>query len=249
MQMATAACRDGSDQAVESGRYEASLICLLLLMAADTAFVAIHLVHKHSTLLANDLYSLSKDGGYAEVFQYVKIYWIVIMLFALWSRTRERVYPAWMLLYGYLLCDDALQIHERVGGAIARSWGYGDAFSLEAKDFGELTLSAAFGVAFLALISMTYLRSTHAARNASKDLALLFGILVFFGVGVDMLHTAVEVPYVKPLLGVLEDGGEMFAVSVVCWYVLKLLERRGAAAAWLWQTGLRVVSARQLKPG
>jgi hypothetical protein len=249
MQLATATCHDGSERAVQSGLLYGASFILLLLIAADTAFVVVHLVHKHSTLLASDLYSLSKDGGYAEIFQYVKLYWIVIMLFALWSRTREPVYTAWMLLYAYLLCDDALQIHERVGGAIARSWGYGDAFSLEGKDFGELTLSAAFGLVFLGLISMTYLRSTQVARDASKDLALLFAILVFFGVGMDVLHTAVEVPSVKQLLGVLEDGGEMFTVSVVCWYVLKFLERRGAATTWLWQTGLRLVSARRLKPG
>jgi hypothetical protein len=210
-------------------------IFLLLLISADTVFVIVHLVHKLSPFLGSSLYSLEADRGYSEIFQYVKTYWIVIMLAALWWRTREYVYVAWMLFYAYLLCDDAFQIHERGGGAIARHWGYEGALGLRAQDFGELTVAGVFGLSFLVLILMMYLRSTRDARNASKDLTLLFGVIVFFGVIIDMLHTVAGGGYVEAVFGVVEDGGEMFAMSVVCWYVLNLLERRGNVPTSLWQ--------------
>ena len=210
-------------------------IFLLLLISADTAFVIVHLVHKFSPFIDNSLYSLETDRGYSEIFQYVKTYWIVIMLAALWWRTRECVYVVWMLLYTYLLCDDAFQIHEHGGDAIARHWDYESALGLRAQDFGELTVSGAFGLAFLVLILIMYLRSTRDARNASQDLALLFGVLVFFGVIIDMLHIVAGGGYGEVFFGVVEDGGEMFAMSLVCWYALNLLERRGNTPTSLWQ--------------
>jgi hypothetical protein len=249
MQLARPTCHDGPEHAVQSGPLHGASLILLLLLAADTAFVIVHLVHKHSSLLASELYSLSKDGGYAEIFQYVKTYWIVIMLFALWWRTRERVYAAWMLLFAYLLCDDALQIHERGGGVVARTLSYADWLGLWAKNWGELTVSGVAGLAFLALLSTTYLRSTREARNVSKDLALLLAVLVFFGVFVDALHALVLIPYLKPALGVVEDAGEMLAMSVACWYVLTLLERRADAPAWLWHSALGMLSAKRLRAG
>jgi hypothetical protein len=210
-------------------------IFLLLLISADTAFVIVHLIHI-SGVTGNDLYSLKRDLGYPEIFQYLKAYWIVIMLAALWWRTREYVYAAWTLLYAYLLCDDAFQIHERSGGAIARYRGYEDAFRLTAQDFGELTVFGLFGLFSLVLISITYLHSTRDAKNASQDLILLFGLIAFFGLVVDVVHSlAAEDGYLEAVLGVVEDGGEMFAMSVICWYVMNLLEHRGNVPASLWQ--------------
>lgn len=209
-------------------------IFLLLLIFADMAFVIVYLVHEFSPVLDNRGYSLTMERGYSEIFQYVKTYWIVIMLAALWWRTREYVYIAWMLLFTYLLVDDAFEIHERGGHAIASHWAYESSFGLRAQDFGELTVSGMFGLVFLVLILITYLRSTRDARNASKNLAFLFGVILFFGVIVDMLHSIAGVGY-EVVFGVTEDGGEMFAMSIVCWYVLNLVEHRGNVPTSLWQ--------------
>jgi hypothetical protein len=210
-------------------------IFLLLLMSADTVFIAVHLVHELSPAITSNLYSLKTDRGYAEIFQYVKTYWIVIMLAALWWRTSERVYAVWMLLYAYILCDDAFQIHERGGIATASYWDYKSALGLRAQDFGELTIYGVFGLTFLALIFIMYLRSSRDARNASQDLALLFGMLGIFGVIIDMLDIVVDGGLANVIFGVVEDAGEMFAMSLVCWYVFNLLKRRGNMPTSLWQ--------------
>jgi hypothetical protein len=199
-----------------SDRSNQAGIFLLLLISADAVFVIAHLIHKSGW--GSHLYSLEADRGFSEIFQYVKVYWIVIMLAALLWRTREYVYATWMLLYAYVLCDDAFQIHERGGIAIAKYWGYEGAravtahegtLGLKPKDFGELTIYGAFGFLFLALISIAYLRSARDARNASKDLTLLLGVTLFFGVIIDMLHSvAGEDSYLAAVLGVVEDGGK-----------------------------------------
>jgi hypothetical protein len=208
---------------------------LLLLLAADAVFVAVHLVHALSPFLNDGLFSIERDRSYAEIFQYVKTYWVVLLLAALAWRTRESVYVAWMLLYAYLLFDDAFRIHEEGGAAMAARLGYVGALGLRPEDLGELTVSAVIGVVFLALILITYRRGGRDARNASSDLALLVGVLAFFGVFVDMLRIVVEPAYAELLLAIVEDGGEMVAMSFTCWYALGLLVRRGQVPAALWQ--------------
>jgi len=210
-------------------------VFLLLLLSADLVFVLVHLVHTFSPYLSDQLFSIQQDRGYGEAFQYMKAYWIAIMLAVLGWRTREAIYGAWTLLYIYLLCDDAFQIHEQVGSAIARHLGYEPALGLRAQDFGELTVYGAVGLTFLVLIVTIYLRSSRDARNASIDLAVLSGAIAFFGVPVDMLDSVARGSRVVGVLGLVEDGGEMVAMSAVCSYVLHLVERRGHVLEPLWR--------------
>ena len=227
--------------------FNAALVFFLLLIAGDMGFVLIHVVQKlWQPAVPDPLFWLGQDGGYAEMFQYLKLYWVTILFGALWARTREPVYAGWTLLYAYLLCDDALRIHEGGGGAIAAAWGYQPMLGLRAQDFGELTVSVGAGIVFLALIYAGYLRSTRRARDVSIDLALLFGLLVFFGVFLDMLPHLAPHKQVKWVLGTIEDAGEMFTVSLVCWY---MLGRSSSAPAALWPTVLQWLSARRTRPG
>ena len=64
---------------------------LVLLLDADVAFLLLHISNKLLSL-SNALFSLDTDGGYSEVFQYIKEYWIAIVLFAVCWRTREGIY-------------------------------------------------------------------------------------------------------------------------------------------------------------
>jgi len=198
---------------------------LALLLSADAVFIVLHLIRAYTPYLSSSYYSLEKDGGYAEVFQYIKEYWTTGVLAALFVRTRQAVYCTWSLLFGYLLIDDAFQLHERVGRMLSRKGYFGDSplTGLRAQDFGELTVSAFAGITFLVLIGGTYLLSTPDAKQVSKRLVALLGIIIFFGVFVDMLHSAMESLPGSSILGVVEDGGEMLAVSITCYYVLGLL--------------------------
>jgi len=210
-------------------------VFLALLLSADAAFVLLHLVHTLSPFLSDPLFSIERDWGYGEAFQYVKTYWIAIMLAVLGWRTREAIYGAWTLLYIYLLCDDAFRIHEQVGRAVARHLGYAPTFGLKARDLGELTVQGAIGLAFLVLIASMYVRSARDARRASIDLAVLSGAIAFFAVPVDMLHNLVAGSRFGAEIGLVEDGGEMVAMSAVGWYALQLVERRGHVPEPLWR--------------
>ena len=197
-------------------------VLLALLLSADVVFVLLHLVlGSHHAL-----FNLGTDRGHSEVFQYIKEYWIAIVLFVMCWRTREGIYGAWALLFAYLLCDDALLIHERVGVA----WGsiFAPTLGLRARDFGELAFSGSMGTGFVALITFFHLRCSSPARNVSRSMAVLLGVLVFFGVVVDMVHVAAY-PVVRGT-DRCRGRGEMVTMSLLASYVVHLLERPAAVA-------------------
>lgn len=202
---------------------------LTLLLAADAAFIGIHLVHIATPYLLNNLYSIEADGGFAEWFQYVKEFWVVILAATLWRRTGNIFFAGWMLLYGYLLCDDSFSIHEIAGDIAYRHLGFGPAFGLRATDLGELFINGLMGTAFLVLIGSGYLKADKNAREISRDLTMLFVILVGFGVGLDMLHSMITPLWARYALGLIEDGGEMLTMSVTCWYLFTVVDRNGLA--------------------
>jgi len=219
-----------------------SPLVLALLLAADAAFVVLHVSNRFLPT-RNPLFSLSTDGGYAEVFQYLKEGWVAAALFLLCWRTRQGVYGAWALLFAYLLWDDSLTVHETAGQAIATQWGYVPAFGLRAQDFGELTVIAFAGSVFVLVTGYLYVRASEMARSVARDMVLLVGSLVFFGVVFDMAHNAIDDQQVRGLT-ITEDSGEMIAMSLIVSYVARLLAQQQHAPGLLWQSVIASLTGR-----
>ncbi len=186
----------------------------------------------------NELFSLERDRGFPELFQYVKISLIVILLLLVLKKSKEIGYGVWALLFVYLLFDDALGIHESLGGYIATNLAFAPAIGLRAKDFGELAVSVIAATVFLSSFAMFYLRGSDAFKEVSKHLLMLLMALAFFGVFVDMLHVAIKMGWkIRFLLGVVEDGGEMIVVTIIAWYVFLLNSCDGNIRSILRQAG------------
>lgn len=195
---------------------------LLFLLAVDLAFVVLHFLPLFG-VLDNSQFSLEKDRGYPEIYQYIKIFSIAILLLSVFVKTKVISYFVWSMLFLYLLLDDALRIHESLGGYIATQMSFAPAFGLRAKDFGELVVSAIAALIFLAPLALLYTSGSAALKAESIFLFSLLVALAFFGILVDMLHVAVKVGWkVSFLLGVVEDGGEMVVISITAWYVFIL---------------------------
>jgi len=198
---------------------KASTKVLLLLLLADFAFLLAHVIYTMD-LLSNDIYSIDSDGGYAEMFQYIKEYWIVIILFVIAIRRKHIIYFAWSSLFMYFLLDDSLKIHESFGIYLAKYFEFQPLFRLRAQDFGELSVSILFGIILFTFIGVSLLFSDNIAKRISKHLFLLVIAVAFFGVIIDMLHSII--PWGESLFGFIEDGGEMLVMSIIVWYVFNL---------------------------
>tara|TARA_B100000795_G_scaffold26887_1_gene17867 strand:- start:216 stop:887 length:672 start_codon:yes stop_codon:yes gene_type:complete len=188
---------------------------LALLLLADLAFISIHCLFI-AGILSGPSYSIEVDLGFAEIYQYIKEFWIIVLLLLLAIKERHFTYLLWSLLFVFLLLDDSFTIHEEYGEYLSNYFEFKPMFNLRAKDFGELVVSLFSGFILLTSIGVSLLFSDNLAKQTSKKLFFLLIMLAFFGVFVDMLHVAL--PLGKSILGLIEDGGEMIVISITVWY-------------------------------
>lgn len=196
---------------------------LLLLLLADVAFVMLHILHTWTGLAPNPMLSIERDRGHAEIFQYLKEYWIASLLVLLAVRRQKLLYLSWAPLFAYFLLDDSLKIHEKLGAFVSYRYGFDAALGVRSQDLGELVVTGFFGVLLFSLIGAAHYLSGPVERRVSRQLLLLVAALVFFGIGVDLLKQLSGQSPVRPLLGMLEDAGEMIVMSVIAWFVFRLV--------------------------
>ena len=191
---------------------------LFLLLITDFIFVVMHVV---LIRIGFDpfLFSLQADLGLSEIFQYVKEFWIVILLVIAAIGCGKWVFASWACLFLYLLLDDSLQIHENLGVCLADYLSLEPFLGLRAEDFGEIMASMFFGGLLLLLVLAAYVFSDPRSKLASRRILYLVLCIAFFGIIVDMVHSAFPT---IPGLAVLEDGGEMIVMSLILWYVFDL---------------------------
>ncbi len=204
------------------------------LFAVDLALCMLHVV-RWLGWSTNDRFLLQMDGGIGEWWQYAQAAAISVLLALMARRSRQPVYAAWALVFLYALLDDALMIHERGGAAFARRLAFEGAFGLRAVDFGELLVSALAGGPLMAFCWWAHRRGNALARAHSMILLGLFGMLLFFGIVVDMVHIALESAGMKiEAMNIIEDGGELFAMSLVLAFAFRLRRTANAGAARPW---------------
>ncbi len=198
------------------------LLCLFL--ATDLLFIIIHLFYSYGDFISNSAFSLAQERGYAEIFQYIKEYWIALLLGVLAVKQRSVLYLGWSLLFFYLLLDDSLTIHETLGENASIRLGLQPMFNLQAKDFGEVLVSVCVGLFFLVFLGIAYRFAKRIPRETSKYLIIMLFVLAAFGIAVDVVHSMLRFTFLEPLLAMLEDAGEMIVMSVIAGFVFKRTE-------------------------
>ena len=195
---------------------------LYLLFAGDLVFILLHLLHKFTPHLPDSLYSITRDGGYAEFYQHTKELWIILLLFFIAIRIRKLLYAAYTGLFSFFLFDDFFQIHEKVGETLANFLQLPPAFGLRPQDFGELAAYGFFGLIFVLLIGLAHYRSDPETQRVSRRIVVLVALLAVFGIVFDMLEISVNHPVLGPIMGIFDDGGEMLVMSGITGFVFKL---------------------------
>lgn len=193
---------------------------LTVLLAVDVALVALHLAH---TLLGLGLYgswSLAADGGWAEVYQYVKWLWLVLLTLVLAWRWREWRWLPLAAGFLFLLDTDALRTHETVGRAIG-AWlehrGL-DTLPVPPVELGGLVYLGAGALVILPLGLRAWRTASPRVAVGYRQTALLVALLLGVGVVLDVLFAATMPGAVKDVWGdLVEDGGEHVVASLLVW--------------------------------
>lgn len=206
----------------------ASLLLLLLLFSADIAFIALHVLNALTPIFNNPLLNIEKDAGYSEILQYLKYFWASLVFMALCIKGRSWHFMAWALVLLYLLADDSLGLHEQIGSFISNHIAFAPPWGLRPHDIGELICAMGTGLVLSGPLALAYWKGVAPFRKASIHLAQLAFTLAFFGVVVDLLHMTVQSGWkLKFMLAIVEDGGEMLAVSIIFAYSHLLFIRQG----------------------
>ena len=171
---------------------------------------------------------LRTDRGRPEQFGYAKQATTAALLLVVWRRTGWDVLAGWAALFGCILLDDSLRLHENVGGWLSRRPGFPQGIAgVGAQDLGELAVWGLLGLVPLAVIAVLHRRGDRPARAASGGLVVVVGCYAVFGVVVDQLHALTAGgPLYRPL-GVAEDGGELLLLSVAVVFAAALLPSVG----------------------
>ncbi len=177
---------------------------------------------------------VTTEGGYSEYFQYFKYLMIIGCIAYLIMYKKRYGHFLWLVLFTVFFFDDAFEFHERIGVFIAQTFDIQPIIGLRGRDFGELVYVTAVGTLFLIVGILSWKKSSTRFKYISLDITLLVGFFLFFGIGLDLAHAfSGENRYLGFLLGLLEDGGEMLALSLLGWYFLLLTQRTKTNEAYL----------------
>jgi signal transduction histidine kinase len=207
------------------------------LLLADLFFIGLHVFHTWSPWLKSWMFSIEQDRALAELFQYAKQALLALGSFVLFLRTRGWIFLAWAVFFGFLMLDDMLEFHERVGKAVGPALGLPGMFGLRMDDYGEMAYAAVLGLCLVTFLALALRRGGPVERRFSADLLCLLAALALFAVVFDALHTIAyfRVPLLAHMLALLEDGGELIVMSLITAYVADTLHNAGNPRIGVWR--------------
>lgn len=199
---------------------------LLLFLLCGVMFFCI--LHVYAVTIStveyarNEKLKIHDDGGFAEIFQYLQFLTAAGILLFLLKVERNYIYGIWSLFLITLFADDAFRFHEVAGEAFADAFEISSAFGLRAQDFGELAVAGFLGLFFAGPIIYSLFAKDIEAKFVSIHYIILVAVLLFFGIGIDMLHSFLNHIPGSGVFSIIEDGGEMVAGSLLLWYTVYL---------------------------
>lgn len=199
---------------------QACLLLLLLLLGGDCIYLVIHIAWLQLPGISLDLYSLYRDRSYAEFFQYMKYCWGAGVLGYFSLRYRSISCIGWAILFGYMLLDDSMWLHEWAGGLISASLNIPQIGGMPGASLGEVV----YAVCALAVLSLPlvagWLWDDHYWRGMHRHLFIMLLVLAMFSLGVDVIGEIYLILHI-PLVTIIEDLGEMYSVSVMVWIAVR----------------------------
>jgi len=184
-----------------------------LVAAADLAFFAIHLAYSPDGLLNEPRFRPDWDRGYAETFQYLKEFWIILLFGLAVLRHSAAVYAVLVALFTYLALDDLLRLHERIGGGVlgvrlpdlpllgATLTGY---------DLGQVTYAGCIGLSALLIIGLFYRRADTPVQKTVRVFVYLLVLLASFGILGDVVTALTEASSLNAYVSLVEEGASIW---------------------------------------
>ena len=192
------------------------------IIVINLILIVIHLFHTYNNVPASDFFDLEVDHSLSEFFIYIQELGIVILLFWMYKKYDNLLYLAWLLIFSYILIDDSLLLHERIGVWMVDQFNVENNFGVRGRDITEVIVQLIFGVPRIGFAAWAhFFKGDRLAKRISIVLAVFLLVLIGFAVVLDWFHVKIMILYLKPILGTIEDGGEIFIITAILWYVYR----------------------------
>ena len=201
----------------------------LILALLNGLLLALHISHVLFKIPSSGLFFIENDHSLGEFLGYLQEFAIVILLGLAALSQKQLLYLAWALLFLYLGLDDTFQLHETLGLWLSQQFGFSNLFGLRTQDLGELiALALPYGLLILFVV-ISHFRADTVTKGISRALLPMLGLLIFFGVIVDMLHIKLAFNiYLERFAGFIEDGGEMVTLGLTLYTLAQWLKHNKA---------------------
>lgn len=184
--------------------------CLCAFLVTAALFAGAHLLHP-APPFESEKWLMTYDRGFAEYFQYALILLAAALVALVYWGKRSSVAALIAATLVYLFADDAFQIHEKAGYAIAET-GLFEAFRpIGQSHVGEFVFLLSVGGILLSALFLAARRQSETIKAVAIVYAALFVFHGVFAVLVDAVHAITH----APLLGFVEDGGELVITCLI----------------------------------
>ena len=194
-------------------------LLLLLILVGDAGLAGLDLAFRYAVVDGTQLpswFNLSEDRSLGELYEYGLTALGAAVMALTFRRTRSPIFAVASFLFVWLTLDNSIELHERVGMALAPFFSGVERLGFQAADAGESLLFLLVG----ALLVAGTVRALRRGRAADNILGLLIVAAIassgVFGVAVDLAHSDLHdvSRLVEEALGFVEDFGELLALSV-----------------------------------
>lgn len=207
---------------LELARTPAFKPAAVVLGAAVLLLIGLHLARLGlgARIPALQAYALDRDGGLSECFEYLMSFTAAACLMLSLNATHQAVYASLASLHLWLMLDNALQLHERMGARLEALLS-----AVGAPPLGESVVFATIMLVIAVIVGLSLWRAAGAHRAMGLALIAAATPIAAFAAGVDLFHRRLATlsPLVDQSLVLLEDGGEL---------TLFTLNAAFAVAAW-----------------
>ncbi len=187
-------------------------------------------IHGSNPITLDKLLSPGIDGGYFEHFQYIILFWNFLL--SIYVVIRSKLFAAFSvpIINLFLFLDDSLSIHDQFSPDKITSHfnnyfvGSNLANFIRLKDIIEISYWSLFLFIFLILsIPIIFTKSRH-SKNFLKINILNYGILAFFGIGVDLFNANIIKyfnfdlflqKFIYNIFFLIEECGELGVISLI----------------------------------
>ncbi len=169
------------------------------------------------------LFDFNKEYSLPSLYHYALL--LICCFGFYWLMQRERAYDVWFYAFAYLLLDDMTTLHETAGWLLGKYVIPTELWFFSRRALGEITYLSVVGGLLGCLLVKRFFAATAAVKKQFIIFSCLIMLFALFGILVDSIHekTCTTQGLLCVLVGIVEDGGEIFVTIIIIHQIRQLL--------------------------